>query len=180
MWETPVWFKCDHNCKDMQRKKNHLTARGFGRIDAPTQFGSSWSRIFCRQTQTITVTSASARAGDMKQNIIKRIHPSARVLHKAKPQRKHFESVWNCGKGTRGELNMGRAVERSCGRKTFQGLQALFSPSWTRDTTRTALRFVDAQKLGETWRRRTRNSECSRHKSTCARQAYGSNNGVTQ
>lgn len=84
----------------------------------------------------------------MKQNIIKRILPSACVLHKAKAQRSAGAlqvrvKLWE---GTFRELNMDSTVKRSCSRRTFQGLQALFP--WTRDTTRTALTFVDAQ-IGE-------------------------------
>lgn len=46
--------------------------------------------------QMLNIPPRQLRTGarDMKQNIIKRILPSVRVLHRLKPQWKHFNSVW--------------------------------------------------------------------------------------
>lgn len=46
--------------------------------------------------QMLNIPPCQLRTGarDMKQNIIKRILPSVRVLHRLKPQWKHFNSVW--------------------------------------------------------------------------------------
>ena len=50
--------------------------------------------LCCVGDQMLNIPPRQLRTGarDMKQNIIKRILPSARVLHRLKPQRKHFNS----------------------------------------------------------------------------------------
>lgn len=49
----------------------------------------------CLGNQMLNIPPRQLRTGakDMKQNIIKHVLPSARVLHQVKPQRKHFNSV---------------------------------------------------------------------------------------
>lgn len=53
------------------------------------------SDLGCLGDQILNILPCQFRTGarDMKENIIKRILPSAHVLHRPKPQRKHFNSV---------------------------------------------------------------------------------------
>lgn len=64
-------------------------------VDVPSRlFGVR--DLCCLGDEMLNIPPRQLRTGarDMKQNIIKRILPSARVLHWLKPQRKHFNSTW--------------------------------------------------------------------------------------
>lgn len=54
--------------------------------------------------QMLNIPPCQLRTGarHMKQNIIKHAIPSVRVLHRAKPQRKHFNCVWYSEKNPAG------------------------------------------------------------------------------
>lgn len=116
IWHLLCQLKCKRHLSGLNvtiividTSNNHLTAHGIGRVNVPSPHGPTRpgparllvvkDLLLSRQSDSEhPVTSPWTRAGDMKQNIIKRIPLSVRVQHKAKPQRKHFKSVWNCGK----------------------------------------------------------------------------------
>lgn len=63
-------------------------------VDVPAGLGGVGD--LCRLgDQMLNIPPRQLRTGarHMKQNIIKRAIPSVRVLHRAKPQRKHFNSA---------------------------------------------------------------------------------------
>lgn len=70
----------------------NVVSRG---VDAPP--GLRGVGDLCRLgDQMLNIPPRQLRTGarHMKRNIIRRAIPSVRVLHRAKPQRKHFNSVW--------------------------------------------------------------------------------------
>lgn len=163
MYLPPVWFKCNHNehnkTPEMKRKKNHLIAPGIGRANVPARPGPPLHRRGSSAVSAVGFRTSRHVSFGWGQETWNRISSNTSFLQRVfytKLKRRgvqvHFKSVWNSGKEPSGSLNMDSTVKRSCSRRTFQGLQALFP--WTRDTTRTALTFVDAQ-IGETWHRHT-------------------------
>ena len=78
----------------------NVVSRG---VDAPA--GHRGVGDLCRLgDQMLNIPPSQLRTGarHMKQNIMKRAIPSVRVLHRAKPQRNHFNSVWHSEKNPAG------------------------------------------------------------------------------
>lgn len=148
------------------------------RVDVPNRL--LLVEDLCRlgnQMQNITSRQLRTGARDMKQNIINRILPLARVLHKLKPQRKHFNSVWCSEKKPEGSSTWTPQLEKAGG-KLYRAYRAL-CPAHViclEYTNVKDYRYINCCNVTLSYLC----SKYSRHKSTCMRQAYGSNNGVTK
>lgn len=129
------------------------------------------------QMQNIPSHQLRTGARDMKQNIIKYILPSARVLHKLKPQRKHFNSVWYSEKKPAGSSTWTSQL-KGAGGLLYRAYRAL-CPAHVICLDYINVkdyRYINCCNVTLSYLC----SKYSRHKSTCMRQAYGSNNGVTK
>ncbi len=82
-------------------------------------------------------------ARDMKQNIIKRILPSACVLHWLKPQRKHFNSAWYSAKKPAGSSIWAAVLCRKRLEECFIGRTAHSIRHACNAYTVLMLRFID-------------------------------------
>lgn len=148
------------------------------RVDVPNRL--LLVEDLCRlgsQMQNIPSRQLRTGARDMKQNIIKRILPLACVLHKLIPQRKHFNSVWYSEKKPAGSSTWTPQLEKAGG-LLYRAYRALCPAHVIRlDYINVKdYRYINCCNVTQSYVC----SKCSTHKSTCMRQAYGSNNGVTK
>lgn len=148
------------------------------RVDVPDRLFLV-EELCCLGNQMQTIPSRQFRTGarDMKQNIIKRILPLARVLHKLKPQRKHFNSVWYSKKKPAGSSTWTPQLKKAEG-LLYRAYRAL-CPAHVICLDYINVkdyRYINCCNVTLSYLC----SKYSRHKSTCMRQAYGSNNGVTK
>lgn len=168
-----------------EKKINHSTwtEHGIGRVNVrprpgpapPGQGSSAVSAVRCR-------TSLHVSFG-LGQETWNRISSNAsflqRVFYTKLNRRGSTSFVWNSGKKPAGSSTWTSELKEAAARTLSRALQAPFPR--TRDTARTALtmkicRHTNCRNVTPSYL----HSECSRHKSTCTRQAYSSNNGVTQ